>query len=326
MNRIDFSLIIPVYNVGDFLRPCLESIRCQSGNWECILVNDGSTDGSGKVCDELTAADSRFRVFHQENAGVSSARNRGMAQASGEWLWFVDADDIIHPNSLKILGEQISKTTVDFIYFDFLYGKEVSFNGVKIPENLSIKLISERVPEMSPWRCIFRRKISEHIRFEDYIVGEDLLFCAKVSEQASSIGYIPVQLYGYVKRESSVMHSASFRKTRDSILWMRQILQFYNTCKKPYYKQLEKSRWNRFFFGTAREIMRHDSAMQTKLTEIWFREIAASRTLKTPLNILLLRMIYLRFFRFSFVKKNAIRINSFLFFSYSNIKTFLRKR
>ena len=96
-----FSIIIPVYNVAPYLRECLDSVLAQTfTDWECICIDDGSTDGSGAILDEYAAKDSRFRVFHQQNAGVSAARNKGLDEAQGEWVCFVDGDDAIAPNWL----------------------------------------------------------------------------------------------------------------------------------------------------------------------------------------------------------------------------------
>ena len=298
----------------------MESIRKQDGSWECILIDDGSSDGSEAECDKIAAEDPRFRVIHQKNSGVSAARNKGLEDAVGDWIWFVDADDVIHPDAVKCLTHVTSESVADVIYFDYLHGEEISFSEVAIPENLKIEEKEDHIPEMSQWRCVFRRKISENVRFEDYIVGEDLLFCAKLSAQASRVGYLPVQLYGYVKRESSVMHTASFRKTQDSILWMRQVLQFYDSLDKKYYKHLEKRRWNKFFFGTALEIMQHDSNIQKELIEIWFQEISNSCVLKTPKNIALLRSIHLLVADIPFMKKNVVRFNAFVFSSYVKIR------
>ena len=175
---------------------------------------------------------------------------------------------------------------------------------------------------MSQWRCIFKRCISENIRFENYIVGEDLLFCAKLSNEAEQIGYFPVKLYGYVKRETSVMHSRSFRKTQDSILWQRQVLQFYNNCKL--YKHLERSRWNKFFFGTALEIMIHPKDEQKKLIDIWFHEITESSKIKAPPIINVLRKIYLLEKYIPGMKLFGIRLNALIFSSYLKARKLLK--
>ena len=98
------SIIIPVYNSENTLRRCLNSVLAQTfTDFECLLVDDGSTDDSGRICDEYAEKDKRFRVFHKENGGVSSARNVGLDNASGEWITFVDSDDWIEGSFLDSL-------------------------------------------------------------------------------------------------------------------------------------------------------------------------------------------------------------------------------
>ena len=100
-----FSIIIPVYNVAPYLRECLDSILSQTfTDWETICVDDGSTDGSGAILDEFADRDSRFRIIHKSNAGVSAARNVALDVASGEWVSFVDADDVLTPNYLRVMA------------------------------------------------------------------------------------------------------------------------------------------------------------------------------------------------------------------------------
>lgn len=100
------SIIVPIYNVLAFLRKSLDSVIAQDYmEWECILVDDGSSDGCAAVCDEYAAKDARFRVIHKPNGGLSDARNAGMQEAKGEWIYFIDSDDWMHPESLQQLHD-----------------------------------------------------------------------------------------------------------------------------------------------------------------------------------------------------------------------------
>src|SRR5690554_6730418 len=124
---IKISIIIPVYNVEEYLPRCIDSVLIQRNiQFEVVLVNDGSTDSSGLICDEYAQADNRVKVFHQLNSGVSSARNLGIENATGEWICFVDADDWIEPDSLeKILNINDNRES-DFIIarsFKYLNGQ-----------------------------------------------------------------------------------------------------------------------------------------------------------------------------------------------------------
>ncbi len=107
------SVVIPVYNVEQYLGGCLDSVLCSVyQDFELILVNDGSTDGSFQICGEYAARDSRIRLISQENTGVSAARNRGIDACQGEWIVFVDADDFISPNFLNLVAWEDRKSVV----------------------------------------------------------------------------------------------------------------------------------------------------------------------------------------------------------------------
>ena len=108
------SIIVPVYNTERFLNRCIDSVLAQTySDWELLLVDDGSTDSSGSICDEYATQDSRIRVFHKENGGVSSARNLGLDYARGEWITFVDSDDYIAPDMIEKLYETQKRNNAD---------------------------------------------------------------------------------------------------------------------------------------------------------------------------------------------------------------------
>lgn len=117
------SVIVPVYNVEKYLRRCIDSILAQTfTDFELLLIDDGSKDSSGEICDEYARNDERVRVFHKENGGVSSARNLGLDNAKGEWVSFVDADDIIYSNNLDILFEVArNNPTINFVIGNYFY-------------------------------------------------------------------------------------------------------------------------------------------------------------------------------------------------------------
>lgn len=123
------SIIVPVYKVEKYLRECLNSILAQTfTDWECLLIDDGSPDKSGEICDEYAAKDTCFRVFHKQNGGVSSARNLGLDKACGEWVTFVDADDMIAPDFLCALVEP----TQEYEDLDFVHAGCCNYRDGKI--------------------------------------------------------------------------------------------------------------------------------------------------------------------------------------------------
>ena len=117
------SCIIPVYNTQKYLPRCIESVLAQTFvDWEMLLIDDGSTDASGSICDEYAAKDERIRVFHKENGGISSARNVGLNYAQGEWIFFVDSDDSLPKTSLESLLSRSSDANIIAGGFFFVLG------------------------------------------------------------------------------------------------------------------------------------------------------------------------------------------------------------
>ena len=110
------SVIVPVYNIEKYIERCVRSICVQTyKNLEILLVDDGSTDGSGEICERLAKEDERIRVFHKENGGSSSARNLGIREAKGEYLGFIDSDDYIEPDMYELLAEGIGKYGLEIL-------------------------------------------------------------------------------------------------------------------------------------------------------------------------------------------------------------------
>lgn len=116
-----FSIIIPIYNVERFLRDCLESVKGQTyADFEVLMVDDGSKDGSGKICDEYAAQDARFRVYHKKNGGLSDARNVGMEHAQGDFLVFLDADDFMTAEALAVSDAAIRKDDLQLVQYAYV--------------------------------------------------------------------------------------------------------------------------------------------------------------------------------------------------------------
>lgn len=180
-----FSIIIPVYNVEAYLEECLESILAQDyRDYEVLLINDGSTDASGVICDRYPERDSRFRVFHQQNKGVSGARNVGINNSTGEWICFIDSDDLIGTNYLNAFSENISDDCDMVIQGIKRIGKVndilCSFASLeKINREAFFDLYSIWPHYFSPCNKIYRKTliIEQNLQFNESIhYGEDTIF------------------------------------------------------------------------------------------------------------------------------------------------------
>ena len=221
---IFISIIVPVYNVEKYLRECLDSISLlKAVTWEAILVDDGSTDTSGQICDEYATQDSRFRVIHQKNAGVSAARNAGLDAAKGEWIWFVDSDDSINPDFEITNMEALEQADyVMFDYRDFQDGIKVNALKHQIGEVYDAQLGKNDF--LCKYQCnhhqrLFYKKtwvmIDHHQRLAFSLgtsVGEDLEFQYKYLTRCQRPARLDAVLYNYRLREGSATQDDSYRR------------------------------------------------------------------------------------------------------------------
>lgn len=206
------SVILPVYNLGEFLSPCLDSLIAQTyQNLEILLIDDGSTDGSGARCDEYAARDSRFQVIHKENGGVSSARNLGLDMAQGEYIAFVDADDRVLPDYFEVLFRDITEQQVQAAFCGYVLIDEA---GNALPAQAPRFTKRERVTDRNAlvssatnygvvWGGIIHKDLIGTNRFLGLRYGEDSLFMFDLLCKASAISQNPYEGYLYLQRASS---------------------------------------------------------------------------------------------------------------------------
>lgn len=253
------SIIVPVYNCKDYLERCIESILTQSyQHIQLILVDDGSTDGSGEICDGYALQDSRIQVIHQVNGGVSKARNAGLKMATGEWILFVDSDDYI-------LGAYCEKmlTAVQNVQADIVIARPTTD---RTPEIVTLTL--EEIDQFkraclsfdedafpynvdAPWGKLFRRELiaDNHILFpENLSRSEDAWFCATAYEHATSICILDWFGYVHVERDGSLCRrfSPNSPEMLERILKMNQ--EWVNKYH-PNQKDYEQALWYRVLPG-----------------------------------------------------------------------------
>lgn len=223
---IPISVIVPVYNVEKYLEDCLDSIRNQTwSDFECIMVNDGSTDQSGKICEDYAKRDSRFKVIQKENGGLSDARNTGIKAACGEYILFIDSDDWISCNMLERLYQHAERfhlqitccgvMTVDEISKQQMERKELS---AFCPENAVVSWKTcntlQALNNITACNKLFQKKFlsDNNLLFEKGIKYEDIPFWSKTLFLADRIGCIPDSLYYYrIARADSIVNKKDFR-------------------------------------------------------------------------------------------------------------------
>ncbi len=224
------SIIVPVYKVEKYIRRCLDSIQAQTFiDWECILIDDGSPDASGKICDEYASKDDRFKVFHQENAGVSAARNQGLDCAKGEWITFVDSDDWIDRGMLGDLHNYAINNEADVVISGF-----IQTNGQDKRKETKVKNGSLDIPKdfewffNAPWGKLFKKEIVDkhNIKFPLGItLAEDMYFVFFVLYYSKKIYGITNTYYNYFENANSVTKLLSEKNVQDEIWVIKQIEQ-----------------------------------------------------------------------------------------------------
>lgn len=221
------SVIVPVYNVEKYLRRCIDSILAQTfTDFELLLIDDGSTDDSGNICDEYAKKDTRVRIFHRENGGVSSARNLGLDNAKGGWITFVDADDYLYdgafPTSLKDFSADLIVGGYSHIYVRT--GKV--FDNIPDNKTIDIRENAEYLGTIlgtyltTPWCKLFRKSVIQNnkLRFcEDLSYGEDTDFVFRYIHQINAIQFIPSKIYCYCDAERGryFLHARHFKELTD---------------------------------------------------------------------------------------------------------------
>ena len=214
----EISIIVPVYNVENYLSRCLDSVLTQKyENWECILVDDGSTDRSGLICDEYSARDSRFISFHKPNGGVSSARNLGLNNVRGKWVYFLDSDDYLSDDFLLIPDEfrQYDIVQKGYRIIDTISGseKEQNVKNASLDSRRSIDYFFVNYRNNPLWDKIIRTSLVKDVFFDENIsIGEDLIFFLHIIKRVRLYAFSDVGKYNYVKRVCSAMWKINQQK------------------------------------------------------------------------------------------------------------------
>lgn len=239
MNKPEISIIIPIYKAEKYLKRCIESILKQTfADWELILIDDGSPDNSGILCDEYANKDLRIRVFHKTNGGVASAREMGMQHAKGNYSIHVDPDDWIEPNMLEILYQKAITQKADIVICDFMleYGTHSEVNN-QSPKSLKASLCLRQFINMELHgslcnkliRTLFYKKYDLHFP-KNMNCWEDLYICCCIMMHNPQITYVPLALYHY---DFCTNDNSLVRKTN------LQGLQAQITCIQLLQKQIQ---------------------------------------------------------------------------------------
>lgn len=229
------SIIVPVYKAEKYLHRCLNSIVAQTfTDWECILVDDGSPDNSGMICDEYSGKDRRFRVFHQENKGISATRENALYKASGEYIQFVDSDDWIEPNMLEIMLQTSIKNNADIVGCNFVEEFLTKQNKVDVFYTSKDVFLNDVLLNRWGvlWKLLIARKliIDNDIHFPENVNGgEDYVFVVSCLLLCNKAVCVDNYFYHYNRfNNDSFIHTASFQNLMyqyNATLIVEKILQ-----------------------------------------------------------------------------------------------------
>ena len=241
----EVSIIVPVYQVEKYIRQCVDSILAQTfSDFELILVDDGSRDKSGQICDEYAGLDERVKVIHKENGGLSDARNKGMDRASGNYFMFVDSDDYIAPTMIECLYESIMNENADIAVCNYLYYFENdrsknSATNIKSEVLSGAEIFYKRKNERNygiwtvAWNKLYKSEVFGNIRFRFGKYHEDEFWANDIYQMDIKVVTIPECLYYYRQRDNSIMGKKNFARNIDILEALQERLAVY--LKKPEY-------------------------------------------------------------------------------------------
>ncbi|MBY5023176.1 glycosyltransferase family 2 protein [Streptococcus suis] len=225
MNKPLISIIVPVYNVENYLDECIRTVLAQTySNWELLLINDGSTDSSGTICDDYAKGDERIRVIHKNNGGLSDARNAGIDNCTGEYITFLDSDDGIREDFLETCLTTAIQHDVDIVighFFIWDENQQTFYYFVEQSQKDTIELISAQealnrqvvwknfntAPFVVAWGKVFKATLFNTIRFPKGKVFEDEYTIHKALLKSDSVALINKEFYMYRRHGNSIMTS-----------------------------------------------------------------------------------------------------------------------
>lgn len=273
------SVIVPVYNSELYISDCIESIIGQTHKeLEIILVDDGSTDRAGAICDEYAARDHRISVIHQSNAGVSGARNMGLRRATGEWISFIDSDDTLDSDMYELLLQLAKEYDADIVHcgYKHIVGKEIRLvhDTRKIiqqkTEDALKCLVGGHLFVGSLWNKLYKRELTDNLQFRtDLKINEDILFNFELFRKAKVSVFADYAKYNYIAHldSSSCFITPDEKKLLDACEVNRHI---FTTLKGSPLESVAGERYIRSLSGYYRLCQKNDKDSAKKIAnEMW---------------------------------------------------------
>ena len=308
------SVIVPIYNVEPYLRPCIESILAQTyTHLQIILVDDGSTDSSGEICDEYAGKDNRIEVIHQKNAGISPARNTGLERARGEFISFVDGDDFIHPRMYEVMLEVLLAGEYSFSMIlgkmvyendDNRYAIVTPYAKTVLTQEVLMRSLFNHTPlqDMEEWQIqVVWNKLYRREQLKDEFFRqtgtEDTEYNNRIFLKSSQVAVIDASLYYWVQRPSSITHqkvnARYIDRANSYYLCLQDISQDRPLYRACCLEKLYKTMVNVRYHATGTPF--HELACRTvkELKGKTFKEFVTSKHISFRMKFLLILFYYL---------------------------------
>lgn len=283
--RKKLTVIIPVYNVEKYIVRCVNSVVTQTyKDLEIILVDDGSTDNSGSICDEYAKRDERVKVIHKHNGGLSSARNEGMKYATGELVAFVDSDDYIEPTMYQTMIELLEETDSDMAICNICFvdedGNELTgFEHINLLDDkpyfcvekndIMMQLRERDLLTVVQWNKVFYRDKIKDCQYPEGRYHEDVYVIHKQLYNCDRIVYVNNKFYNYVQRNNSIMHTETDKMIMDAIEGYESRVNFFSHKKMEEAKQIAISDLLKYIRWKIEE----QSVKGVPINDIWLIEV-----------------------------------------------------
>lgn len=309
--RVDFkmneliSIIVPVYNSEKYLGNCIDSILKQTyREFELILIDDGSRDNSGLICDSYLEKDSRIKVFHQVNSGVSCTRNRGIQEATGDYIMFVDSDDYLKNDCLEVLYNNIKEYSADIVCCnscdELPMKKDIYINEDMIicnEESLFWDYFYNKRHAYNIWAKLYTKQILKDMKFEHLKYAEDTLFIMSIYKKISKVRLITYQGYFYRNNENGAMRSSKgIQQINDVLFCVSKIYEMSMEFSQELILQAQKKLFTYLYYvivnyhmGTEEECARARELINNNI-----KKISIGFILKQKRGILLIPFKYLK--------------------------------
>lgn len=307
------SVIIPVYNAERYIRTCLCSIQNQNyKDFEAIIVDDGSTDQSGKICDDYAQRDKRFKVIHKSNGGSASARNVALKNVEGDYIAFVDADDYVHPDYLKVMLDVSVKNDADIVQCNYKttntseafskleHFNEVTYNNIEFLGFFCKKKTYLKTAVL--WNKLYKTALFNGIYFtENKGIDDEYVIC-NIIYNATSICEIDAILYYYYMSPDSQMRSKPTLKIVDSVDAVEQQLAFFSDIHQPHLHNALLYRYYSVIASTYNYVKEHYPTETVTIKELyqkkrcWRKALMVKEIPVSDKMLLIIRIMFPRFF------------------------------